>query len=168
MKRSTLSVVLLACLVVALLIVTAFTAVSAASAQLGNTGVPVRCWTSITPGNAGKLQCAMPDGQVFTNVPAGHYLMVTDVVVTPIGSSATSWAELAQKRAADDKSEAELPFFSETVSTLGMHFSVPCFVLPADRYLYAEANMVPGGGGIDYYVSGLLTTNVNWMPLVAR
>ncbi len=167
MKRTTLSLVVLACLVVVLLIVTAFTAASSANAQLGNTGVPVRCSAGVTTTSPTDLTCRSADGQTFTSVPAGYYLMVTDVVLTPVGTPGPSWMNLAQI-VSGSPAEAQLDFTTDTVSSFGGHFTVPYFVLPANRLLRAYGIMMPGGGGVNVYVSGLLTTNVYFLPLVSR
>ncbi len=88
MKRTTVSLVMLACLVMASLIIAGFTAVSSANAQLGNTGVPVSCFGSANPSNFADLSCTAADGTPFGTggtVPSGHYLLVTDVQVMPFG-----------------------------------------------------------------------------------
>ncbi len=139
MKRSTMSIVLLACLVVVLLIVTAFTAVSSANAQLGNSGVPVGCWNSISSGAQGNLSCNAADGITFTDVPTGHYLLVTDVLVEPSGSlDPGGWAVGLANSGSTGPDGNYLAFRAQTLVSLGEHFTTPYLVLYQGQHLRAS------------------------------
>lgn len=166
MKRTTLSLVMLACLVVVLLVVTAFTAVSTASAQLGNTGVPVRCSGTASTTNPSSLLCKSADGLTFTNVPASHYLMVTDVVAAPSSASGTYWAYIMHMVDSVSPPDGSLEFRSSTSDTFGWHFAAPYLVLSPGRYL--GVMITASSGNVNFYVSGLLTTSVSFLPLVTR
>lgn len=169
MKRTTISVVLFACLVVVLLVINAFTAVSSANAQLGNTGVPVRCDISdfIANGSSTDMNCVAADGTSFTNVPTGHYLMVTDVTMVPIyyATSGRFLGRIVWKNGnLDVKPVWLVTLGAETISE---HFTVPYLVLPAGHHLEA-ANFPTSASYATFYVSGLLTTNYNYIPMVVR
>lgn len=167
-KRATMSFVLLACLVVGLLIVTAFTAASSANAQLGNTGVPVRCRGELSSGNSDNLSCKAADGTTFTNVPTDHYLLVTDVLVDPGGPPDTPWvATLLNSATTWLEADGDLSFSAPNLVTVGEHFTTPYLVLHGGQYLHWSITGLPGGGA-GIFVSGLLTTNYSYAPLIAR
>ncbi len=180
MKRTMLSLVMLAGCVVVFLIGTAFVVVPSASAQLGNTGVPVRCThanaLTSTIGGTGTeqtLTCYRPDGSSFSTVPSGNYLLVTDVVIheeygAPIG---TSWlGSLEVKRGG--AVAYNMPFWIEATPsyhTYSQHFTTPYFVLKADDSLNAR-DMVTTAYSVNmrFYISGILTTNYSYLPLTVR
>ncbi len=180
MKRTMLSLVMLACSVVALLIGTAFAVVPSASAQLGNTGVPVRCTHAnaigSTIGGSGSeqtLTCYRPDGSSFSTVPSSNYLLVTDVLIDEDhGSSVgTSWLSSLEVKHGSGVAYG-MPFWIEATpsfQTFSEHFTTPYFVLRADDYLNAR-NMVTTSYFVNmrFYVSGILTTNYSYLPLVSR
>lgn len=69
--------------------------------QAGST--PVRCYAFITAALSGSnvpLECTRPDETTFYNVPPGHYLYVTDVLLRPrlttqesVGAGVRIWKE---------------------------------------------------------------------------
>ncbi len=180
MKRTMLSLVVLAGLAVALLIGTAFMVVPSANAQMGNAGVPVRCThanalTSTINGSGTEqtLTCYRPDGSSFTTVPANNYLLVTDVVIHEENGSnvGASWlGSLEVKRGG--AVAYNMPFWIEATpfyKTYSQHFTTPYFVLKADDSLNAR-DMVTTTYFLSmrFYISGILTTNYSYLPLTLR
>lgn len=171
MKRTTLSIVVLTCLVVVLLIVTAFTAATSASAQLGNTGVPVRCSAGGNVSTANTLTCSAADGTVFgggsTAVPTGRYLLVTDVQIEPTGPATGTWV-ISLSRMSSTGTEIDISAFTRhSPETYAMHYSSPIFVLSQGQYL----RMINYWGNTSFTtveVFGLLTTNYTYTPMIAR
>ncbi len=172
MKRASVTIVVLACLVVVLSIVSAFTAVSSAKAALGTTGVPVSC-SQYVPANtstAVNLSCYAADGTAFGNnhvtVPAGHYLLVTDVVVSPYGPTSGDWI-VGLLRMQGTTSFDSIGFDTLTRATFSEHFLTPFFVVSQDQSLGAVSGS-SNSGAVSIIVTGLLTTNVTYVPLAAR
>jgi hypothetical protein len=164
------------------LLATIWLAVNPAQAALGNSGVPVRCAPSgseIPVGEARFLDCVAADGTSFTDgqrVPSGYYLLVTDIVVTSSWSGIVADRYLSLYDAYGDASRAYAlemssgppvdPSLSQ-VPTFGLHFTTPYMVLPADHRLEG-VNELGSGSNIKVYVSGLLVTNVTYLPLVNK
>jgi hypothetical protein len=158
-------------------------AANPAQAALGNSGVPVRCTPSgseIPIGEARFLECFAADDTPFTDgqrVPSGYYLQVTDIVVTSHGGGPTaSDRSLSLYDAFGDASRAYALELSSThtadptltgVPTFGLHFTTPYMVLPAGHRLEG-VNESWSGGAIKVYVSGLLVTNVTYLPLASK
>ena len=171
MKRTTVSIIVLACLVLALLIVTAFTAVSSASAQLGNTGVPVWCDGGIlNPNTSSDFYCKAADGTLFGGtsiVPAGHYFLITDIVIQPGGGTPTGEWRVALFIKSGQFSKGWLSFINQGRTNFGEHFSTPYLVLSQGYHLQVNSEY-SSSGWAEVYISGLLTTNVYYMPLMSR
>jgi hypothetical protein len=167
MKRTT-SLLILACLLVVLLAIGGFATVSTANAQLGNNGVPVRCYNAITSGQQLNLLCRAADGTTFTNVPTGHYLLVTDVRIDPVGiPDPTGWVVRLANGVSSGPDGNYLYFRGPTIVSVGEHFTTPYLLLSQGEHLQASPTGLPGGG-TDVYVSGLLTTNYFYAPLIAK
>ncbi len=169
MKRSTLSLVLLACLIVALLIVTAFALVSSASAQIGNTGVPMICESpSLSSGTSARMSCVGADGSYFgpgdTTVPAGHYLFVTDYLVHNGTSAGLYFAEVCSMQGTTPW--RCVPTDGNPDYPPSKHFTMPMLWAKSGEYLEAHNGGSPASMTIRVY--GLLTTSVNYLPLLSR
>ncbi len=167
MKRSAVSIIVLASLVLVLLLVTAFTAVSSANAQLGNTGVPARCGSGYSPTGTGDMYCNAADGTNFYNVPSNHYLLVTDVVIIPWdGPTAGLWRGWLTSKMGTSNLLTTY-FEAVTADSRGDHYTVPVMWLPSGAHL--EGTLRDGSSGYAYlYVYGLLTTNYTYVPLMSR
>ena len=59
-----------------------------------------------------------------------------------------------------------LPFVTRTAETFSEHFTTPYLVLKPGEHL--RMNNIASSGVTTFFVSGLLTTNVTYMPLTAR
>ncbi len=168
MKRTALSLVMLACLVMASLIIAAFTTVSSANAQLGNTGVPVSCGGQVSADATSYLTCTAADGTPFgtdVTVPSGHYLLVTDVQITPMGPATGDWEVFLDRYSTD--MTAQILYATQTRASFAEHYTTPYLVARPGERLRVR-NIVSSSGGVLVYVSGLLTTNVSYMPLITR
>ena len=171
MKRATLSIIVLALLVAVLLIATGFTAASTVNAQLGNVGVPVTCnvGVAVAPNAYRDLSCYAADGTYFVNghnVPEGHYFLVTDAGMTPISATPQSMFTFIRQMVGTDAVYA-LRLATPTGGTVSEHFTVPYLVLRAGESLRAF-NDQGSTAMADFYVSGLLTTNYTYAPLITR
>jgi hypothetical protein len=148
-----------------LLVLIAISFWTPAQAQLGNSGVPVHCNAIVLSMTPQTLSCSAADGTAFVNnrVPAGYYLMVTDVIIVP-SSSADVIADIE----ADDASNAyasDVAVQTNSFASQGQHFTTPALVLPAQYRLKATSL---NGGGFLAQVFGLLTRNLTYMPLIVR
>lgn len=171
MKRTAMTIVALASLVVVVLIVTTFTTVSTANAQLGNAGVPVRCMGSANVGSLSTLTCRAADGTLFgggTAVPAGHYLMVTDVRMSPgSGGPSGSWiADLIQTFPGGTTGDSSY-FRAYSLAVVDEHYNSPILVLSQGQYLQMFTTL-SSTGRVDFEVFGLLTTSYNYLPMITR
>ncbi len=169
MKRTTLWIIILASLVVTLSILTAFAAASSVSAQLGNTGIPVRCTYPVgftSPPFTPDLTCYRPDDTWFTTIPSNSYLLVTDIDAVPMSGSVATWSYFVCRYAGTTK-KACVGSTTDSRQSFGQHFTSPILVFgPGDRI--NVQNTSDTGGAIWIYVSGLLTTNYTYMPLISR
>lgn len=145
-------------------------------ASLGNTGVPVRCseapGTSIPPGESRFLTCYAADGTPFTDgqrVPTGRYLLVTDILVIPDGGMDTAaLTDVTLYDAYGGSGRAySLRLRGTTTDSYGYHFTTPYMVLPAGHRLEAVTAWF-AEKWVFVRVSGLLVTNVNYLPLLNR
>lgn len=161
--------------VVALLAI-AWGAAGPVRASLGNTGVPVRCTeqpgASVPPAESRFLTCTAADGTPFVDgqrVPNGRYLLVTDIMVTPDGG--TDAAALTDVTLYDAYGESgrsySLRLRGTTTASYDYHFTTPYMVLPAGHRLEASTAWF-AEKWVFVRVSGLLVTNVNYLPLVNR
>lgn len=173
MKRTSLTIVVLACLVVVLVTIATLTTVSSANA-FGTTGVPVRCrfWNS-TPGVPQDLQCTAADGTAFgsggVTVPTGYYLLVTDFVIVPLGPATGYWETAIWEVDGSTYISPPIDLATSTKTNVSEHFTTPYLVIPQGhnlRVLTSTNSSV--GTGVHVYVSGLLTTSYNYLPLIAR
>ena len=170
MKRTTVTIAFLALTVAVLVEVIAFTAASPASAQLGNTGVPVKCEKTNLPQNSGMqdIPCTAADGTAFVNgsmVPAGQYLLVTDLIVQPYGPLTGDWLVWFDQCTSTCGTSLEIE--TQARVTTAQHFVTPYFVLPAGARLQA-ADYMNSSGVVSVRALGILTTNVNYVPLIRR
>ena len=135
-----------------------------APAQLGNVGVPVQC-SAVVISAPQVFTCAAADGTAFVNnrVPTGYYLHVTDVIIAPNTTADTQ----AIIEAEDANNATAGSFFLQTSSfaSQGQHFTTPALVLHAQFHLRAVSFT---GTSYSAEVSGLLTRNVTYMPLIVR
>jgi len=143
-----------------------------ARAALGNQGIPVRCYISGTmaPGTTQFLTCvsAAPPGFVGSQrVPDGYYFLVTDILVTPSGgTTGNAPVDFYLFDAYGTSSRASLIHFrSVDGATYGEHFTAPMYVLSADHRLEVQA-FNANATSFDIRVNGLLTTNVDYLPMV--
>lgn len=146
-----------------------------ARAALGNQGIPVRCYTSsggIAPGDDVFLTCvpaAPPSFVGSQRVPDGYYFLVTDVMVTPLANTTSAErVDFYLFNAYGTNSRSSLYHFrSVDGATSGQHFNVPLYTLTPDHRLEVQA-FNANAVSFNIYVTGLLTNNVNYLPLVLQ
>lgn len=170
MNRRVMSIVIVVCLLIGLLVGAGFSAAASAQASLGNTGVPVKCTVVVPQGMTSTLSCTAADGTSFANgsdVPTGYYLLVTDIVANPANGTASQLYALELHRYAADSDLENIQLITQGGATLGEHFITPYLVLSQGQQMRMH---VPSStpGAMTVYVSGLLTTNVAYVPLIAR
>lgn len=145
-------------------------------ATLGNVGVPVRCLKvggePIPPNTVVFLNCFAADGTSFPDgqrVPASRYLLVTDIVITP--DAGTNTTALTDVRLFDaygtDGRNFAMRFRGTTSASYGEHYTVPFMVLPADHRIEVSTNTF-NTAWVEVRVSGLLVTNVSYLPLISQ
>jgi hypothetical protein len=146
-----------------------------ATAALGNSGVPVRCFrpgASLAPGGQTFLSCVASDGTAFAEgqrVPTGYYLLVTDVLITPdAGASTSGIVDLTVFDAYGTNSRQSSFRLRDTrAATFGYQFAAPYFVLPATHRLEVTSAAISAHSA-EIRVSGFLVTNLNYIPFAAR
>lgn len=138
-------------------------------ASIGNSGTPIACAARGLDPSGGfnfvqsPFSCVMADGTrlMSATVPSGYYFLVTDVVLsrqlpTTQPTSVTLCAQPKGIGACDNMLRIQA---SE-------HFVTPYLILAAGRVL--EAANDNSAQGLDVYVSGLLVTNVSYVPSLQR
>ena len=143
-----------------------------AHAAIGNRGIPVRCFTpgaGVVAGNSAFMTCFAADGTPFSGnqrVPAGYYLLVTDVIVTPRSGTATSGVTEVSVFDAYGTTSRQSQFFlrSTTTGSYAHTFAVPYLVLQADHRLEIVAAGI-NPFSVDVRVTGLLTNHVAYLPV---
>lgn len=167
MKRSTVTIAVLISLLLVLL-AAAFATVSTANAQLGNTGVPVHCDSggTVAAGATVDLYCYRPDESSFTTVPSNYYLLVTDMIAVQTAGSVARWQFSLCK---ETPSSVAFCLWSTTDrrGDFGQHYNSPPIVLSSGQKLHS-VNQSDSGGEITIIVTGILTTNYDYLPIVAR
>lgn len=168
MKRS----IVLICVAVSLVvlgIVASQIAVSSARADLGNTGMLVRCtkpdyW--IAPNAESDLVCYAADGTSFTTVPSAHYVLFTDMVIAPFSGTTTgAWGV---NLTVPGSTINVLTWFTWSASgTYTQHFTTPFLVLRAGEKVAAQ-NFGSSPTNIAVQLYGLLTTNATYLPLINK
>lgn len=166
MKMSSLLISFLAFVALGLF-VTAVAAVSRVNAAIGFVGVPVKCVASANVAATVEAGCQAFDGTAFTSgtrVPPGYYLLVTDIVARPGGTATTgAW----NFEIVGGPGYYYIPFSTQTRVTLSEHFTAPFLVLRAGEPVSLR-NLSSSSGAVDVFISGLLTTDITYLPLVAR
>ena len=147
------------------------------TAALGNSGVPVEChgpgYVAVFPDTTVFLDCVAADGTAFDSgqkVPGGHYLLVTDLVLTYMagGVVGDTHVDLAIYDAFDESGRAASLWLRNPVKgTLGEHFATPYPLLPGGHRLEV-VNPDHSDHVVYVAVSGLLVTNLAYLPLVNR
>ena len=160
--------------VVAALFIVGASAWNPAYASMGNRGVPVRCFApgaGVAPGGSAFMSCFAADGTGFSGnqrVPAGYYLLVTDVIVTPAaGSTAAGVTQVAIYDAHGTSSrQSEMRLRSTTTDSYAHTFAAPYLVLQPDHRLEIVA---PGYNAftVDVRATGLLVNSVTFVPIVS-
>lgn len=175
MKRTSMWIVLAAGVLIGLLVAGVFLAASSAHAAVGNTGIPARCtgFATVTQ-RTGVLKC-YANGITFgtsgevpdITVPSSYYFLVTDIVFSPEAGSQVGAlsVRLARWRNTDELDRIEL--YASTRDSLSTHFTTPYLVLSAGERLemyHSSTEIITSR----VFVSGMLTTNLEYLPLVAR
>jgi hypothetical protein len=160
--------------VLMVLIVAGWAAVKPVQAYLGNTGVPVRCIraTPLSPGFRNYLPCVPANGPEFTDsnqrVPDGYYFLVTDITIIPDGGTDVEAITDVYVHSSHGESErvTSIRLRNVTTASYGISYRVPYLVLPAGHRLELVNDAV-SQKGVSARISGILVTNVNFLPMVA-
>ena len=169
MKRTTVSILVFACLALVLVVIGTFIHVPTANADLGNSTVIVRCTKSdywIAPNATSDLTCYPASGSGFVNVPSSHYLFITDFSVIPFnGTVVGAWGFNLMVPGSYIN---PLTWFTwSTSGTYVQHFITPVVVIKAgEKATVQNFGSSPNDIGVMLY--GVLTTNENYLPLIAR
>jgi hypothetical protein len=172
MKHMLIRIVVIAMLVLLVGMGTLWIANGPAKAALGNQGIPVRCHVTssgIAPGATSFLSCATASPPYFVSgqrVPDNYYFLVTDVMASPQASTTGAVrTEFYLYDAYGINSRASTYHFrSVDGATFGEHFTTPLYVLTPDHRLEVQA-FNANAAAFDIYVTGLLVTNVSYLPL---
>lgn len=129
--------------------------------------IPVRCAGITAVGSRDQYDCVRQDDRSsFTEVPEGHYLLVTDIVVTRNALTTTGDYFIWIGRYTGDVIPAS-PVMSLSGSTPletnTYHFQSPYIILTAGESLGISNN--DSDFGVNTYVSGFLVTDVTYQVL---
>jgi hypothetical protein len=142
-------------------------------AALGNTGTPVRCRNTgitINPGESVFLTCTPADGSSTWSegrVPEGKYLMVTDIHISPeyvVDTNQSMYVTLYAAYGENNRSYG-LQYNRPVIETYSQHYTTPLMILP-EGYRIEAVHGLPSGPRIEVEVSGLLVSNVDYLPVV--
>jgi hypothetical protein len=138
-------------------------------AALVQQGTPVRCVPAANPIPADRqykqLTCYAPDGTSFLQVPAGRYLLVTDLVATDNyepGPGYRAYSEVTFRQVSQTGPQAEFKMKSELMTTYSQHFNTPYFVLPGGDHLEALVKSTWTYVSVHAYATGLLVTDFTY------
>lgn len=144
---------------------------SEVSASLGNYSVPVRCFKSgnLAPGGQAFYSCVAADGTAFPEgqrVPTGYYLLVTDVLITPdAGTALTGITDITVYDGyGTNNRNTHFRLRNTQATTFGYNFGAPYLVLSAGHRLDVTSAAFSAYGA-DVRISGLLVTNLDYLPL---
>jgi hypothetical protein len=129
-----------------------------------NTGI------TINPGESVFLTCTPADGSSTWSegrVPEGKYLLVTDIRIAPEFGTGTSGDMYLVLYAGYSESLRAygLNFYRPVVENYSEHYTTPAMILP-EGYRIEAVNAVSSDPRIDVTVSGLLVSNVDYLPVV--
>ena len=167
---------LIAVVVIAIVVAAALAlGTGSADAQLGNSGIPVRCFKpgpAMAPGTAEFLTCVASDGTLLPEgqrVPAGHYLLITDVLITPDAGTATTGLNDITVFDAYGTNSRQSSFRLRSVlpNSFGVAFNTPYFVL-AEGHRLEISSAAFSAHSVEIRVSGLLVTNLSYLPIVQQ
>jgi hypothetical protein len=165
-----------------LIAVIIFTAITMAAtgttwAQLGNRGIPVRCYENpalspLNPGETLDMWCIAADGTLFnssTIVPTGYYFLVTDIVIIPLATADTTSAMDVTIAVfpSSPSIKDDIRMRNLGTATFGQHLTVPYLVVQAGYRLQATSASAAGKDAL-IRVSGLLVNSVNYLPIISR
>ncbi len=171
MKSSMRHMVWIAAGVLLLALGAAWQAPGQAQAAIANTGLPVRCY-NIGFSSSMFLTCVTPPGSGVSfsgsqRVPVGYYFVVTDVLVTPVGGTATAVTDFYLEDCYGDANIQSINHFRHLGGeTYSEHFTAPMWVLLADHRLQTVAQ-VANEQNYDIRVNGMLVTNLNYLAVIS-
>jgi hypothetical protein len=154
--------------VVLLALVVAAVVVRPSRASLGNRGIPVygRLPGPVPETETYTMRFTAADGTAFDDgeaVPDGYYLLITDIVMTTDGGRDAS--AVVSVRVSDESRWLRLR--STDNATLNLNYTTPYFILEAgDRLAVGNAWYSDKWAYVN--VSGLLVTNVSYLPYVGQ
>lgn len=167
-----ISKVALTAVFVAILAAAIYSFAAPARAAMGNRGVPVRCYADqLKPAESKFLTCKAADGTAFTGnqrVPAGYYLLVTDIVIIPdAGTDTSGIVSIVIYDAYGTSSHASsITARSGTMDGFGYHFHTPYFVLEEGHRIEASPWWFNSHWAAAR-VTGILTNNVTYLPVTS-
>jgi hypothetical protein len=156
------------------LVVAGWVAAKPVKALLGNIGTPVEGYMggSLAPGNNYFMTCFTPSGPNFTDsnqrVPDGYYFLVTGITITPDAGTtinAVTDVDIYDAYGTNNR-RTFITLRGVTTATYGVQYTVPYFVLTGGHRLEivnASYSQFP----VMVRVTGLLVTNVNYLPMVS-
>ncbi|MBN2548919.1 MAG: hypothetical protein JXB15_07165 [Anaerolineales bacterium] len=158
---------------VLLILIASHLPVGEASAAVGNQGIPARCWVTLNPGYSDYFYCEATGGVSFIGdswVPTGYYFLVTDVVISPTGTSGTGATNFSSITVEDGATGHALYSIVQTTQDKyggSFHYTTPYLVVESEDGLWAYQKDI-SSTRVSMYLSGLLTTNVNYLTLITR
>ena len=138
-------------------------------AALGNLGTPVRCEVYVFIDEEESIYCTALDGTAFDvgyKVPSGYYFLVTDIIITADYRNDRADITLAVAEGGNVHIYDKL-FFVQGVESYQIHYTMPYLILEAGQFLRA-GNANDSTTNVTIYISGVLTTNALYLPLVTQ
>lgn len=145
--------------------------ISHSEAATGNQGIPARCEAVFNLGQAATFSCVSAGNVLFVDgqkVPTGFYFLVTDIVITPINTgNGTNLNQITFSVNNDTGQVLEISFNTNDRFSDRIHYTTPYIFLAGGEWLRG-VNPMTSFSRLWVYVSGILTTNVNYLPLIMR
>ena len=137
-------------------------AISTPSSAFSRAGMPVRCEINVSEAETDAnvtVDCETADGVAFTNVPAGKYFFVTDILVQRRVSSQTALAVSVRAWAPTGFINSVYINVNYNTHPYGVmeHFQTPMLIVPPGGHLGTYAG---SGSSHIVQVSGILTDSL--------
>lgn len=103
-------------------------------------------------------------------MPNGRYLLVTDITLTPdrLTTVDTPHKIILRDVAPNNSVTADLRFETFRSETVSVSYATPFLILESGHRLSAKHLSLVDSFGMNVYISGVLVTNVTYMPSIIR
>lgn len=139
--------------------------------------IPIRCQEVVSPNNKDDIDCIRADsGASFLNVPAGHYVMVTDVLINrnSLAETGNYFVTIGADSTGILPATPHVQFTGTPLDTDSHHWQAPFIILGEGEHMEAR-NDSSSDFSVELFISGFLVDDVtyqrilnNYLPAVTR